>query len=291
MNNLTQRILTAIIGVPLLLLVFYFGGFYFLAFILLIVGLGSYEFFRLIDNKNSDNKKIIGILFCIVLPIGAFFGYLYFIFLFTVVSILTLFISLQKQDLSNTLIGAGTKFLGIVYIGWFLSHAILIRNISESNFPYLNNKDLNISDIGFFWIVFVVACTFLNDTCAYFFGKYKGKIKLVPRLSPGKTVEGTVCGIFMALLCGMFINLIFNSPIDYRWAMLLGFVVGVVAVLGDLIESMFKRSVSIKDSGGLLPGHGPSVIYWTIKYKVYKHSTKQSHKYTINCAFYSFTRT
>ncbi len=256
MSNLTQRILTAIIGVPLLLLVFYFGSYYFLAFILLIVGFGSYEFFRLVDNKNLDNKKIIGIVFCIILPIGANFGYLYFIFLFTLVSIFTLFINLQKQDLSNTLIGAGTKFLGIVYIGWFLSHAILIRNINESVFPYIDNTNLKNNDIGFFWIVFVVACTFLNDSAAYFFGKYKGKIKLVPRLSPGKTVEGTVCGIFMALLCGMIINLIFSSPISYKWAMLLGFVVGAVAVLGDLIESMFKRSVSIKDSGGLLPGHG-----------------------------------
>jgi len=256
MSNLTQRILTAIIGVPLLLLVFYFGSYYFLIFILLIVGFGSYEFFRLVDNKNLDNKYIIGIVFCIILPIGANFGYLYFIFLFTLVSIFTLFINLQKQDLSNTLIGAGTKFLGIVYIGWFLSHAILIRNINESVFPYIDNINLKNNDIGFFWIVFVVACTFLNDTAAYFFGKYKGKIKLVPRLSPGKTVEGTVCGIFMALLCGMLINLIFSSPISYKWSMLLGFVVGAVAVLGDLIESMFKRSVSIKDSGGLLPGHG-----------------------------------
>ena len=256
MSNLTQRILTAIIGVPLLLLVFYFGSYYFLAFILLIVGFGSYEFFRLVDNKNLDNKKIIGIVFCIILPIGANFGYLYFIFLFTLVSIFTLFINLQKQDLSNTLIGAGTKFLGIVYIGWFLSHAILIRNINESIFPYIDNTNIKNNDIGFFWIVFVVACTFLNDSAAYFFGKYKGKIKLVPRLSPGKTVEGTVCGIFMALLCGMLINLIFSSPISYKWSMLLGFVVGAVAVLGDLIESMFKRSVSIKDSGGLLPGHG-----------------------------------
>lgn len=256
MSNLTQRILTAIIGVPLLLLVFYFGSYYFLIFILLIVGFGSYEFFRLVDNKNLDNKNIIGIVFCIILPIGAYFGYLYFIFLFTLVSIFTLFINLQKQDLSNTLIGAGTKFLGIVYIGWFLSHAILIRNINESIFPYIDNTNIKNNDIGFFWIVFVVACTFLNDSAAYFFGKYKGKIKLVPRLSPGKTVEGTVCGIFMALLSGMFINLLFSSPISYKWAMLLGFVVGVVAVLGDLIESMFKRSVSIKDSGGLLPGHG-----------------------------------
>ncbi len=256
MSNLTQRILTAIVGVPILLLVFYYGGIYFLGFILLIVAMGSYEFFRLVDTKNIDNKKIIGILFCIILPVGAYFGYLYFIFLFTLVSILTLFISLRKQDLSKTLIGAGTKFLGIVYIGWFLSHAVLIRNISNSSFPYLDDTDINITDIGFYWIVFVVACTFLNDTGAYFFGKYKGKTKLAPRISPGKTVEGTVAGVVMACICSLFVNLIFKGPIDYGWAVLMGLIVGVVAVVGDLVESMFKRSVSIKDTGGLLPGHG-----------------------------------
>ncbi|NIP39743.1 MAG: phosphatidate cytidylyltransferase [Candidatus Dadabacteria bacterium] len=256
MSNLTQRILTAIVGVPLLLLVFYFGSYYFLSFILLIVGLGSYEFFNLVDKKDLDNKKILGIIFCIILPLGAYYGYIYFIFLFTLVSILTLFIHLQKQDLSNTLTGAGTKFLGIVYIGWFLSHAVLIRNIDSSSFPYLYDPSIKAGDIGYFWIVFVVACTFLNDTGAYFFGMFKGKTKLAPRLSPGKTVEGTVAGIIMAAICGVFINLIFNSPIEYGWVLLMGFVVGVVAVIGDLIESMFKRSVSIKDSGGLLPGHG-----------------------------------
>ncbi len=256
MNNLTQRILTAIVGVPILLLVFYFGSVYFLAFILLIVGLGSYEFFSLVDNRNLDNKKILGILFCIILPVGAYYGYVYFIFLFTLVSISTLFIHLQKQDLSNTLMGAGTKFLGIVYIGWFLSHAVLIRNINNSSFPYLDASNIKTTDIGFFWIVFAVACTFLNDTGAYFVGKAKGKTKLAPRLSPGKTVEGTVAGIAMASICGVFINLIFQAPLEYGWALLMGFVVGVVSVIGDLIESMFKRSVSIKDSGGLLPGHG-----------------------------------
>ncbi|HSG30083.1 MAG TPA: phosphatidate cytidylyltransferase [Thermodesulfobacteriota bacterium] len=256
MSNLTQRILTAIVGVPILLLVFYFGSIYFLAFILLIVALGSYEFFSLVDNRNLDNKKILGILFCIILPVGAYFGYLYFIFLFTLVSISTLFIHLQKQDLSNTLMGAGTKFLGIVYIGWFLSHAVLIRNVNNSSFPYLDASNIKTTDIGFFWIVFAVACTFLNDTGAYFVGKAKGKTKLAPRLSPGKTVEGTVAGIAMACICGVFINLIFQGPIEYSWALLMGFVVGVIAVFGDLIESMFKRSVSIKDSGGLLPGHG-----------------------------------
>lgn len=256
MSNLTQRILTAIVGVPLLLTVFYYGSYYFLAFILLIVALGSYEFFSLIDTKKLDNKKIVGIAFCIILPVGAYFGYLYFIFLFTLVCILTLFINLQKQDLSTAIAGAGTKFLGIVYIGWFLSHAVLIRNIGTSSFPAVEYDHVKIHDLGFFWIVFVVSCTFLNDTGAYFFGKYKGKTKLVPRLSPGKTVEGTVSGIAMAFICGAFINFIFGSPIEYSWAVSFGLIIGAVAVVADLVESMFKRSVSIKDSGGLLPGHG-----------------------------------
>lgn len=256
MTNLTKRIITAIIGVPLLITIFYYGSYYFLLFIMLIIGFGSYEYFRLIDNKNINSNKVLGIVFSLILPLGAYFGYLYFIFIFTVVSILTLFLSLQKQEITSTLAEAGSRFLGIVYIGWFLSHAVLIRDIGENKLiaDSLGNKSLN--DIGFFWIVFVVSCTFVNDTVAFFVGNAKGKHKLAPRLSPGKTWEGTLSGIFMSLVCGIFINLIFNHYINYKWAMILGLIIGVAAVIGDLIESMFKRSVSIKDTGELLPGHG-----------------------------------
>lgn len=255
MDNLTQRILTAIFGVPVLLFIFYYGDYYFLGFISLIVGLGSYEYFSLIQSKKININKIVCIVLCLILPVGAYFGYLFFIFIFTLVSVCTLFLSLRKQEISNTIEEAGSSFLGIVYIGWFLSHAVLIRKIN-GNQTLSGGIAEDSMDLGFFWIVFVVACTFLNDTGAYFIGRYRGKHKLAPKVSPGKTWEGTLSGIFLSVICAMLVNLIFSHQISYKFALLSGAVIGITSVIGDLIESMFKRSVSIKDSGALLPGHG-----------------------------------
>jgi len=254
MDNLTQRILTAIFGVPVLLLIFYYGDYYFLGFVSLIVGLGSSEYFSLIQSKKINSNKIVGIIMCLILPVGAYFGYLFFIFIFTLVSVCTLFLSLKKQEISNTIEEAGSSFLGIVYIGWFLSHAVLIRNIDSSKM--LPGSTEHVLNLGFFWIVFVVACTFMNDTGAYFIGRYKGKHKLAPKISPTKTWEGTLSGILLSVVCAVVVNLIFSHQISYKFALLSGAIIGVTSVIGDLIESMFKRSVSIKDSGGLLPGHG-----------------------------------
>jgi phosphatidate cytidylyltransferase len=151
----------------------------------------------------------------------------------------------------------GTTLIGIIYLGWFLSHAILLRNL-ENNSDIKNHAETvqGIKDAGFFYVVFVVACTFLNDTGAYFVGKWKGKKKLIPRISPGKTVEGTIGGIISSTITGGVMNLIFKSPLEYSWAFSFGFIIGVVAVFGDLVESLIKRSLGVKDSGGILPGHG-----------------------------------
>ena len=256
MDNLTQRILTAIFGIPLLLIIFYFGDYYFLGFIALIVGLGSYEYFSLIQNKKINTDKLMGIIMCLILPVGAYFGYLFFIFIFTLVSVCTLFLSLKKQEISNTIEEAGSSILGVVYIGWFLSHAVLIRKIDIDHITSGLTSAKDTPDLGFFWIVFVVCCTFLNDTGAYFIGRYKGKHKLAPKISPSKTWEGTVSGVLLAIAGSILVNLIFSHQISYKFALLAGTVIGITSVIGDLIESMFKRSVSIKDSGDLLPGHG-----------------------------------
>jgi phosphatidate cytidylyltransferase len=133
----------------------------------------------------------------------------------------------------------------------------LLRNIGYV--PQIKSyakKVQGLGDAGFFYLIFVVACTFLNDTGAYFVGRWKGKRKLIPRISPGKTVEGTVGGILSSTITGWIVNLIFRSPLEHHWALIFGFIVGFVALLGDLIESLIKRSAGVKDSGIILPGHG-----------------------------------
>jgi phosphatidate cytidylyltransferase len=257
MGNLTQRVLTAVFGVPVLLFIFYQGGVLFLLLFLLIISVGQFEFFSLLETKGVSSERVFAVLSSVFLAAAAYFGYLQFLAVFTVLMIIAFVYQFRRQDLSEAMVELGTTLIGIIYLGWFLSHAILLRNL-ENNSDIKNHAETvqGIKDAGFFYVVFVVACTFLNDTGAYFVGKWKGKKKLIPRISPGKTVEGTIGGIISSTITGGVMNLIFKSPLEYSWAFSFGFIIGVVAVFGDLVESLIKRSLGVKDSGGILPGHG-----------------------------------
>lgn len=257
MSNLTQRVLTAVVGVPLLYFIFYLGGIPFLILILLVILFGNIELFKLLEAKGIQTERELGIAFSLALGIAAYFGYFYFAVVFSFAVIIIFLLALRRQDLSNAIIALSTGFFAIIYIGWFLSHAILLRNIDHnSNLKTYVETVQGHSDIGFFYIFLVVSCTFLNDTGAYFIGRWKGKRKLIPHVSPGKTLEGTIGGIISSAIAAIVGNLIFKSPIEYHWVVLFGLVIGIVAVLGDLTESLIKRSAEAKDSGGILPGHG-----------------------------------
>ena len=105
-------------------------------------------------------------------------------------------------------------------------------------------------------LVMCIIMVWVNDSFAYMGGSLFGKHKMWPRHSPGKTWEGTAIGVLFAVLVGVFVGPLFDSPMQwYEWAVL-GFICGVVGTLGDLAESMLKRSVGVKDSGNIMPGHG-----------------------------------
>ena len=107
--------------------------------------------------------------------------------------------------------------------------------------------------------------TFANDTGAFFVGRARGRHKLAPRISPSKTWEGAAGGLICAILAAVVIAVILKlisvrlgAPFVFRYwqIMLLGFLVGIFAQLGDLVESLLKRNMGVKESGNLLPGHG-----------------------------------
>ncbi len=257
MGNLTKRVLTAVFGVPLLLFIFHIGGIPFLLLILAIILAGQVELHKLLKEKGVSYQPMLAFLSVVAVGMAAFFGYIPLLAIFTIVTALSFILRLGKGDLSGSISEIGATLFPVVYLGWFLSHSILLRNIDQ--IPALKTYAETVQGLGeagFFYVVLSVACTFLNDTGAYFVGRWRGRRKLTPVLSPGKTVEGTVGGLVLSIITGEVVNIIFNSPLEFYWAFFFGFIVGVVAVLGDLVESMLKRSVGIKDSGGILPGHG-----------------------------------
>jgi len=142
---------------------------------------------------------------------------------------------------------------GLVYLGWVGAYLIDLRNLPN----------------GSWWLMLVLPCVWLADTGAYVLGSKFGKHKMTPRLSPKKSWEGFWAGVFTGTLGGAFFAWAYNidtsvfghslvGPLTVApWeGALLGFVLSVLTVFGDLGESMFKRQGGIKDSGHIIPGHG-----------------------------------
>jgi phosphatidate cytidylyltransferase len=151
------------------------------------------------------------------------------------------FISLFKfADDKDAPMLVAKQLTGIVYIPLFLSFLVLIRNGED----------------GIKWIYFLLVVVFIGDVGALYAGTFLGKHKLAPAVSPGKTIEGSAGGIIVNLAAGSLFKLFFMP--QYSWGLCLLFSVsaGIAGQIGDLFESELKRSAGVKDSGGILPGHG-----------------------------------
>jgi len=109
---------------------------------------------------------------------------------------------------------------------------------------------------GLAWFLLVLLVTWLSDTFAYLVGKPWGRRKLLPRVSPNKTFEGSAAGLVAAALTAVVCDMAFGMEIGAVWAIVVGLVLGVVGQVGDLSESMLKRMRGVKDSGTFIPGHG-----------------------------------
>jgi phosphatidate cytidylyltransferase len=246
---LKLRILSAIFGVPLLLFIVWTGGWLLVAGVVVLAGLGWKEFIGLIENVGLRARGGLGWL-VLLFPIVAYLDCSGFIpggFSYLPVGILlaTAFgfiISYPERKLADVAV----TLWGILYLGMLFSFWVLVRELNQ----------------GCFWIVLALILTWASDTGAYFIGRNWGKRKPWPRLSPGKTLEGALGGLFFCIVTSLALT---STSGFFRWggpdlglnvSIVLGLVVSAMAQAGDLVESGLKRSAGVKDSGCLIPGHG-----------------------------------
>jgi phosphatidate cytidylyltransferase len=147
---------------------------------------------------------------------------------------------LSKHDLSRSLVDVSVLIFGMLYIGYTLGHLLLIRALPD----------------GIFLVFFVILVTWAGDTGAYYTGVSMGRTPLAPRISPNKTVEGLLGGCLLAVVIALIARAWFLPSFTIIDALVLGVMLTVAGLVGDLSESMFKRGAGVKDSGGLIPGHG-----------------------------------
>lgn len=226
------------------------GRFSFLAVFGAILGSGLFEFYRMVEKDTAHAiSKIFNILMGVVIFISVFLYlesiHIYLLPVFILTYLLILIASaifLRRDDILHGII---YSVFGQVYITMPLS---LLMFISYS--PDMANNEYN-------WVPVLALFVFLwvNDTAAYFIGSLIGKHKLIEHISPKKSIEGFIAGIFFTLLASLIFARLYPGFTPIFW-MGLSVVVALFGTLGDLFESLIKRTCNVKDAGDLIPGHG-----------------------------------
>ncbi len=250
--------MTASVLVFLIAILSYLGGVYFLFLICAISLAAGRELYRLLTPRGlSVGREFL--MVCILLIIaGAYAGVEYFLIAFYIAltGIFAIHILRGKENISGYLNEVGMCLVFVTLLGIMTGSAVLLRNMDSamelSGTPAAFVKN----ETGFFLVAMAFVCASVNDSAAYYIGKWKGSIRIAPRISPGKTFEGGVAGLVAATAAGPLVNMVFGSPLSVPLASFLGLLTGLASTIGDLTESAIKRNSKVKDSGTMLPGHG-----------------------------------
>lgn len=253
MSGLIQRGLTAVVFVAVMLAGLYFSKISFLALFGLITILSLWEFFTIIlKNETHDStRKILGAAVGVTPFLMAAYYHFYqldnsaeflkkCILLFLPIVFFLFIIELFTKS-KNPFGNLGYLFLGLIYIGIPFTLAQFIAIDGGNYYPNI--------------ILGLLLLTWANDTGAYVIGSQIGRTKLFPRISPNKTWEGSLGGVAVAFLIAWLLSIYVTELSLTNW-LVLAALVSIFASLGDLIESMLKRSLGVKDSGTIMPGHG-----------------------------------
>ncbi len=246
--GLLPRVAVILVGIPCLYFITLRGGVFFLVLADLIILLGLREFYVLMRAKGYEPFELLG-YFCALAISWYAWGQGIGVPLILTGSLLAIMVrELFRKDMSQSLAHIAVTIFGIMYIGWMGSHLVMMRQLPAA---------LGLDDyIGARLVFFAALVTWATDTGAYLFGVALGRHKLIPRISPNKTVEGAIGGLLAASFCGWLCAKTMMPFLTPLAGAVVGLVTGVMAQLGDLTESMIKRDVGIKDSAELIPGHG-----------------------------------
>ncbi len=256
-SETTQRVGVAAVGIPLAVAIVFFGGWALAVLLAGVAVLATLEFYRMAERKNARPFRGLGSLvaagFVVLAALapdtevaGAGFG-----LLLTVAALAVTAAAIWGRGVEGEpLLTASTTLFGAFYAGGLLSFGLYLRHLPGSAGAWHGTA-----------LVFApVLLTWTSDTFAYFVGRAFGTRKLIPRVSPGKTVQGAVGALAGTVAVAVAYAFVLARFPTYRMglgeAAAFGFLISVSAQVGDLAESLLKRDAGVKDSGTLLPGHG-----------------------------------
>ncbi len=238
------RWLTGLVAVPLLVYIVYFGPpWLFQGFIFVVSVVGFLEFIRLTAPEFPSAAKalcvVLSFLFVYCLSGGPFFQVLTIFCLWAMMPLGFYLFSSQSRR-NRAVEDIGKAALGFLYVSVPLGLLLLMVRHPK----------------GHLWILWLFTVIFAGDTGAFYVGRSLGRHKLYPAVSPGKTWEGAVGGLFAGVAAGLIFSSFFRVGGSALQVGLLAGSLSVCGQIGDLVESMVKRGAGVKDSGRILPGHG-----------------------------------
>lgn len=255
MSELPKRVMFALVGAPLTIALIYFGGWILAAALGAIAALGAWELYRMAREAGHEPLENAGIVLAATIPLLVHATYLG-VFRATVTVGVLFFLTLTagviwaRGTQRKPLVSLAITVVGVVY-------PALVTYM----YPIRYHDYAIDARSGTLLLMLPIALTWATDTGAYFVGRSVGRHKLIPSVSPAKTIEGAVGGVAIAVLAAWLYVIFLLRPFAQLSMLPVGLtvfaiVVSCVAQIGDLAESLFKRDAGVKDSSRLLPGHG-----------------------------------
>jgi phosphatidate cytidylyltransferase len=245
-GSIVQRVITAIVAIPIVMVFVWFGGWWAFAAAGLVVVLGINELHKMIIHEGYHPLIVVSLILSMLFLVAAMFPQLSLIFL-EIGLIVALLVALPllffRRNLDGAMIDWSLTIVIAIYLGWPLSL-----------FPTLRGFQVGFSP-GLWWVLTVLLGVWGFDSGAFFTGRFLGRHKLAPKISPAKTWEGVIGGLVCSVAFSLALTVV---PLKVPWylGIVLGVLIGVAATLGDLAESLIKRTTHVKDSGNFMPGHG-----------------------------------
>ena len=247
-----KRWITSLVALPVVIYLIVIGGPAFLTLICAVCGLALWEYYTIVfpEKLKISSFSILGIAAgCLTITAAAGLSFQWVLLVFALDFVICGLFCVLKNKVDEIILQVMAKqMLSMIYIPLMLSFLVLLHQ----------------GDNGIVWVFYLLVIIFGGDVGAYYAGSYLGKHKLIPAVSPKKTIEGALGGIGANLLLGGLINIYLpklpwglDMP-TLPWLPAVAFFVlaGALGQFGDLFESLFKRAANVKDSGKILPGHG-----------------------------------
>lgn len=242
-----ERVITGVSGAAIYIITLWISGWVYSGFIFLLATLAYIEYGRMQGVSWKKTQMLLGLLIVWLLLVSGLakqqmivslpiFSEPNNLLLGMILFFIWILLSRNQFDIYQM----GYLFVGALYIGYGFS--FMLEVLWQAN--------------GVELTLLIVLVTWANDSGAYFVGKYFGKRKLWPAISPNKTIEGSVAGILSGALIGLVIAVCLPQVFSWSTTILLSLFIAAIGQIGDLIESAWKRTIGVKDSGTILPGHG-----------------------------------